>query len=61
MRYHDLRHTAATLLVDGGMTLEKVRDYLGHEDIGITAGTYVHTAEAAQKDVAEAMDKIFSA
>ena len=61
VRLHDLRHTAATLLVENGMSLEKVRDYLGHEDISVTAGIYVHPAEAAQRDVAEAMEKIMSA
>ena len=61
VRLHDLRHTAATLLVDSGMSLEKVRDYLGHDDIGVTAGTYVHPAEAAKKDVAEAMNRILTA
>ena len=33
---HCLRHTIATQLLDGGMELEKVRDFLGHEYLGTT-------------------------
>ena len=61
VRLHDLRHTAASLLVDDGASLEKVKDFLGHDDISVTSGTYVHSGESAQRDIAAAMDKILTA
>ena len=61
VRLHDLRHTVATLLVDDGTSIVKVRDLLGHDDIATTAGIYVHTGEAAKKDVSAAIDRILSA
>ena len=40
IRFHDLRHTCASLLIKNGMQLINVKDYLGHSDIGITANIY---------------------
>lgn len=39
---HTFRHTCATRLAEGGMDLIGLRDWLGHSDIKITAGRYVH-------------------
>lgn len=39
---HTMRHTCATRLAEGGMDLIGLRDWLGHSDIKITAGRYVH-------------------
>lgn len=39
---HTWRHTCATRLAQGGMDLIGLRDWLGHSDIKITAGRYVH-------------------
>src|SRR4051794_7327497 len=40
VRFHDLRHTAATLLLAQGMTLEDVKQQLGHSTIVLTSNTY---------------------
>jgi integrase len=42
-RFHDLRHTAATLLLAAGVPLKTVSDILGHSSIQITVDTYGYT------------------
>ena len=61
VRLHDLRHTAATLLVDDGASLVNVKDFMGHDDINVTSGTYVHSGESAQRDIASTMERILTA
>ncbi|MEI2636893.1 MAG: site-specific integrase [Methylotenera sp.] len=43
IRFHDLRHTAASFMVKGGASLVAVRDILGHSNLGVT-GRYSHLA-----------------
>lgn len=45
MSPNELRHTAATLLVDTGMRLEEVADFLGHKDTSMLIETYRHRAK----------------
>jgi integrase len=42
---NELRHTAATLLVESGMRLEDVADFLGHKDTSMLIETYRHRAK----------------
>lgn len=42
IRFHDLRHTCATLLLDNNVSLKDISAYLGHNDIGTTANLYLH-------------------
>jgi integrase len=42
MRFHDLRHTAATLLLSRGLTPKIVSEMLGHASIAITLDIYCH-------------------
>lgn len=42
VKQHTFRHTCATRLAEGGLDLVSLRDWLGHSDISITAGRYVH-------------------
>lgn len=42
IRFHDLRHSCATLLVNLGFNLKDVQEWLGHSDFLITANTYTH-------------------
>lgn len=59
IRFHDLRHTAATLL-SGEMTPKQVQAFLGHEDISTTMNVYVHGSESDRAAVAEKMDSILT-
>jgi len=42
MRFHDLRHSCASLLIANGVPLKSIQDWLGHSDFSITANTYAH-------------------
>ena len=59
-RFHDLRHAAATFLLAEGMTLEDVKNLLGHSSITLTSNTYGHVLEQRQRQVARAMDAVLS-
>lgn len=57
VRFHDLRHSCASLLVNMGMPLEVIRDILGHTTVKTTE-RYAHLDTAAQR---RALDKLGSA
>lgn len=59
VRLHDLRHTAATLLIESGVPMKAVQSALGHATISITMDVYAHLTPAMQDTVAEAMDRLF--
>jgi integrase len=60
IRFHDLRHTAGSLLVNGGHTIKQVQEFLGHEKASTTLDIYTHVSMEGKKDTALAMDKLFA-
>jgi integrase len=58
-RFHDLRHTAATLLLTKGVHIKIVQEMLGHSSISVTMDTYSHVLPNLQGEVVRAMDEIF--
>jgi len=56
IRFHDLRHSAATILLIQGVSPRVVMDLLGHSTIGMTLGTYSHVLPAMLRDAADQMD-----
>jgi integrase len=60
-RFHDLRHTCATLLLLQGEDLRVVMDVLGHSQISLTANTYQHVREALKRGAADKMQALFAA
>lgn len=52
IRFHDLRHTHATLLLQQGVHPKVVSERLGHSTIGITMDTYTHVLPNLQKEAA---------
>jgi integrase len=59
MRLHDLRHTAATLMLTEGIHPRVVREMLGHSNITLTLATYSHVLPTLQKDAADRLDAAF--
>ena len=57
MRWHHLRHGAASLLLDEGVPLSILTELLGHIGIASTKDTYGHLSERLQRQAAQAMDR----
>jgi integrase len=60
LRFHDLRHTCATLLLVQGVHPRIVMEILGHSQIAVTMNLYSHVIPAMQQAVATQMDEILS-
>jgi integrase len=58
IRFHDLRHTAATLLLRRGINPKIVSEMLGHANISITLDNYSHVTPDMQQAAAAAMDDV---
>jgi integrase len=56
LRFHDLRHTCATLLLSEGVNAKIVSELLGHASITITLNTYSHVLPDVQESAADAME-----
>lgn len=59
IRFHDLRHTSATLLINQGVHPKIISERLGHSNIRITMDTYGHALKSADKEAANKLDKFF--
>ncbi len=60
IRFHDLRHTAATLLLRRGVNPKIVSEMLGHANIGITLDVYSHVTPDMQEAAARTMDEVLA-
>jgi len=58
IRFHDLRHTAATLMLQQGVNPKIVQERLGHSDISLTLNTYSHVLPSMQEEAAEKIDEL---
>ena len=56
IRFHDLRHSCASLLIAQGVDATVVRDVLGHADIQTTLNVYAHVFDEAKRHAADVMD-----
>jgi integrase len=59
MRIHDLRHSAATLLLKMGVPMKVIQEILGHSTYAVTANTYSHVLMEMQDEAASKMDGLF--
>jgi integrase len=50
IRFHDLRHTHATILVENKANIKAVQERLGHSSIKTTLDTYTHVTNKAAKE-----------
>lgn len=58
IRFHDLRHSHASLLVKMGIQPKEISSRLGHSNIGITMDLYSHVYEEVDREVADRFDKL---
>lgn len=58
LRFHDLRHGCATLLLAQGKHPKLVQELLGHHSITMTSDLYSHVTPAMRRDLADAMDAL---
>ena len=59
IRFHDLRHTCASLLLAQGVPPRVVMEVLGHSQLSITMDVYGHVMAEALRDAADGMDRVF--
>jgi integrase len=57
IRFHDLRHSAATLMLSHGVHPKVVSEMLGHASVGITLDLYSHVTPTLQREAAEKIGK----
>ena len=60
IRFHDLRHTFATIALQNGVDIKTVSGMLGHFSAGFTLDTYAHVTTSAQKEAAQTMGNVLS-
>lgn len=58
IRLHDLRHTAATLLIEAGVDLKAVQERLGHSTYKVTADIYAHVTKKMAREAANKLEKL---
>ena len=58
IRFHDLRHTHASLLLEQGIHPKAVSERLGHSQISITLDTYTHVIPSLQEQATDQFDKL---
>ena len=60
VRFHDLRHTHASLLLRQGVHPKVVSERLGHSGVGLTLDTYSHLLPGLQREAAERLNELLS-
>ncbi len=58
MRFHALRHAAASMLLTDGVPMKSVSAMLGHADVSTTLRVYAHLDIGTQDQAAAAMDRL---
>jgi integrase len=58
IRFHDLRHTAATILAESGLKPKHLQAFLGHSDVEMALNVYVHTPSDCVVEASQKMDEI---
>ena len=60
VRFHNLRHSFATIALQNGVDIKTVSGMLGHFSAGFTLDTYAHVTTSAQKEAAQTMGNLLS-
>ncbi len=60
IRFHDLRHTCASLLLAQGEQARTIMEILGHSQISLTMNTYAHVMPTLKKEAARRLDMLLT-
>jgi len=60
IKFHELRHSAASLLINEGVPLKTIQELLRHSSIQITADTYSHLSRRTMQEAGATMDRILA-
>ena len=60
IRFHDLRHTFATMALQNGVDVKTLSGALGHYSAGFTLNTYTHATAQMKQDAADAIGGVIS-
>ena len=55
IRFHDLRHSCASLMLSSGVSMKQIQEWLGHSDFSTTANIYAHLEYSSKISSADAM------
>ncbi|MBO8164664.1 MAG: site-specific integrase [Brevibacillus sp.] len=58
IRFHDLRHSSATILIEQGASLKAIQQRLGHKQHQTTADIYAHVTKKVSRDLANKFDRL---
>ncbi|KOS01815.1 site-specific integrase, partial [Paenibacillus polymyxa] len=58
IRFHDMRHTHATMLLEKKMNVKVISERLGHSKISVTLDTYSHVLPSMQQEVADELEQM---
>ena len=59
IRFHDIRHSTASILYDKGWDLKDIQDWLGHADIETTGNIYTHISNQRKQTTAKSLENTF--
>ena len=60
IRFHDLRHTAGSILLNDGLSIKQIQNMLGHEKSSTTLDIYSHLSTTGKHETAQAMNRLLS-
>lgn len=60
IRFHDLRHTCASILLKNGANMKEIQAWLGHSNYNTTANLYAHLDTSSVNDVGKVITNVFS-
>jgi len=61
IRFHELRHTAGSMLMDNGLSAKQIQEYLGHEKVSTTLDIYGHLSAEGKREAANVMGNTLAA
>ena len=59
IRFHDLRHSCASIMLKNGVPMKNIQEWLGHADFGTTANIYSHLDYSAKQSSADTISNVF--